>query len=158
MKRRFTMYPSNYVAAASETSGAAMRKQKRQFSGEPTADEATLLAKESGLELWQPLTFTGSVKLGRFGDTGADYDVRAKWDTCYEGGGDRYFQMYSSKSPLYIMINRNDPHEKYQYWGGNNGQWAMFADINDNVWDSARVDAFFANHPKFAHIVGYDEA
>ena len=155
--RQFTKYPSNYVSAASETSGAAMRRKKRMFQTEPTAEEAQLLAKEGGLELWQPLTFEGSVKLGRMGDTGTDFDARARWDTCYEGGGDRYFNMYTNVNPLYIMVNRNDPYEKYQYWAGN-GYGAMLADIYDHVLTADEMNAFFAAHPQFAQIVNYNEA
>lgn len=155
-KRTFTKYPSNYVGAASETSGAAMRKNKRRFQGEPTPEEAQLLAKEGGLELWQPLTFEGSVKLGRLGDTGTDFDARARWDTCYEGGGPRWFNMYNDIGPLYIMVNRNNPREKYQYWAGS-GYEATLADIYDNILTADEMDAFFAEHPQFAQIVNYNE-
>ena len=157
LKQWSGMSPADRIGAASETSGAAMRRNKRRFQGEPTADEAQLLATEGGLELWQPLTFEGSVKLGRLGDTGTDYDVRARWDTCYEGGGDHYFNVYTNANPLYIMVNRNDPHEKYQYWGGN-GYGAMLADIYDNVLTAEEMNAFFAAHPQFAQIVNYTEA
>ena len=85
MKRTFTKYPSNYIGAASETSGAAMRRKKREAE-QKGKEGAELLATDGEWELWTPHTFEASVYLANKGGN------KAIWDTAYEGGGSRYFE------------------------------------------------------------------
>lgn len=71
-------------------------------------DEDKKFCVEDGpWEVWQPLTYAGSISLAR---TGGD---KASWCTAYEGN-DHYWLDYTRRGPLYIFINTQDPHEKYQ--------------------------------------------
>lgn len=134
--RKFTKYPSNYVGAASETSGAAVRKQRRAGK-----EGAKLLATDGEWELWTPETFEASIYLA--GEGGK----KAYWDTAYEGNGPRYFDYYTEKGPLYIFINKNNPEEKYQYHEETNS----FYDFKDHRAD---FDSFICEHPAFADYFG----
>jgi len=158
MKRKFTKYPSSYIQASAKS-----RRAWKQFNGEPTSDEAVKLAEDGGLELWQPLTFEGAVKLARIGSRidnhgGIDWDAVGRWDTSAEGQGSRFFDIYSKMAPLYIFINRSDPHEKYQFWPGSlAGKNDLLADIRDRVLSGSALDEFFEEHPKFAECLNVYE-
>ena len=144
MKRSFTKYPSS-VQAASETSGAAMRRKKREF--ENSAKEgAKLLATDGEWELWTPETFEASVYLARKGVSRDDW---ARWDTAYEGGGDYYFNWFTKKGPLYIFINKSNPKEKYQYHAETNSFYNQYDRQSD-------FDSFICEHPAFADYFGIE--
>lgn len=115
--RLFTKYPSNYVNAASETSGAAMRKKSDDINASTSieaaydnvgAEDAELVVETPEWEVWHPLTWQGSCELQKAG--GGD---KAMWCTGYEGN-DYYWSRYTDKGPLYIFIDKNDPNRKYQ--------------------------------------------
>jgi len=139
MKRRFTKYPSNYVGAASETSGAAMRRKKREAEQKGT-EGAELLATDGEWELWTPHTFEASVYLANKGGN------KAIWDTAYEGGGSHYFDMYTEKGPLYIFINKATG-EKYQ---SHPATKSWFFDAKDRNYGRDALEAFCCKHPAFA--------
>ena len=133
------------INAASETSGAAMRRKKREF--ENSAKEgAKLLATDGEWELWTPETFEASVYLARKGVSRDDW---ARWDTAYEGNGSRYFDLYTKKGPLYIFINKANPVEKYQY----HAETDSFYDQYDRQSD---FDSFICAHPAFADYFGIE--
>ena len=136
MKRKFTKYPSNYVGATSETSGAAMRRNKKE-----AAASAELLATDGDWELWTPHTFEASIYLAGLGGK------KAVWDTAYEGNGSYYFDHFTKTGPLYIFINKNNPEEKYQYHKETNS----FYNQDDRQAD---FDSFICEHPAFADYFG----
>lgn len=139
MKRTFTVYPSS-INAASETSGAAMRRKKREFEAK-AKEGSELLATDGDWELWTPNTFEASVYLaGRGGD-------KARWDTAYEGQGSRWFDIYTERGPLYIFIKTSDPSQKYQYHPATDS----FYDKYDRQAD---FDSFIDEHPRFAEFFG----
>ena len=145
--RTFTKYPSNYVGAASETSGAAMRRKKREFE-QKAKEGAELLATDGDWELWTPKTFEASVYLGRKGG------VQARWDTCWSGDiHGRYFNVFNSKGPLYIFINKSTG-EKYQYHPASRKDW--FFDANDKYLGEQALVDFICEHPAFADYFGVE--
>lgn len=105
--RKFTKYPSNYVDAASETSGAATRRRKREFE-QKAKEGIELMVSDGDWEVWTPKTWEGSCYLG-----GLYSDTQAFWDTCAISGNPRWFDMYNERGPLYVIVNRNTG-EKYQ--------------------------------------------
>ena len=105
--RQFTKYPSNYVSAASETSGAAMRRKNRE-AVQRGREGAELLLTDGDWELWTPKNWYGSVYLG-----GLYSDTQALWDTCAKNGDPRWFDLYNNKGSLYIIVNKNTG-DKYQ--------------------------------------------
>ena len=142
--RTFTKYPSNYVGAASETSGAAMRRKKKEFE-QKAKEGAELLATDGDWELWTPKTFEASVYLAR---KGVSRDDAARWDTAYDGDN-YYFNWFTKKGPLYIFINKANPKEKYQYHEETNS----FYDQYDRQSD---FDSFICEHPAFAEYFGIE--
>ena len=132
--RRFTVHP----VVASETSGAAVRKRRRL-----NPDEANLIATDGTWEMWEPLTFEGSVKLAGKGGK------KAVWDTAYEDGGYFYFDQYMKRGPLYIFINTANPEEKYQYHEATNSFFNQYDGYAD-------LEAFMCEHPTFAEYLGIE--
>ena len=144
MKRRFTKYPSNYIGAASETSGAANRRRKREFE-QKAREGAELLATDGEWELWTPHNYEASIYISRMG-IGNDYTNRPRWDTAHEGY-DYYFKSYNDRGPLYIFVNTANPAEKYQ---SHPASKLWFVDINDHVYDEQALIDFLDEHPAFA--------
>ena len=143
MKRTFTKYPSNYIGAASETSGAAMRRKKKEFE-QRAKEGAELLAKDGEWELWTPHSYEASIYIARKG-IGNDYTNRPRWDTAHEGN-DHYFNYFNNRGPLYIFINTANPSEKYQ---SHPDSKLWFVDIHDrNQGKEALID-FLDEHPAF---------
>ena len=136
--RHFTKYPSNYISAASETSGAAMRKKKKEIA-QKAKEGAKLLATDGDWELYTPTTWEAAVYLtSELGD-------RAVWDTGYMGDN-IYFERYSAKGPIYIMINRNTG-EKYQSQPATK---SWFYDAKDREKGEQALIDFLDEHPAFA--------
>ncbi len=86
---------------------AEKAKQLKKDTHNAGDKDKKLLAKDGIWELWQPVTYAGSISLARQGG------AKAHWCTAYEGD-DSYWTRYSKKGPLYIFINTTDPEEKYQ--------------------------------------------
>ena len=68
------------------------------------AKEADLIYEDADWEVWIPLTYAASCKLGQ-GTT---------WCTA-STESDRYYNDYTSNGKLYINISKKDPTEKYQF-------------------------------------------
>ncbi len=123
------------VYAASETSGAAMRKKKRIGK-----EGAKLLATDGEWELWQPTTWEASIYLAGLGGQ------KATWVNAYSGD-DRWFRYYADKGPFYVFINKSNPAEKYQ---SHPATKSWFFDAKDrNLGEQALID-FLDEHPAFA--------
>lgn len=68
--------------------------------------DADLVYEDEKWEVWIPKTYESSCKLAT--DT--------QWCTGPSShGNDYYYNMYTSKGPLYINLNKNDEDEKYQF-------------------------------------------
>lgn len=67
-------------------------------------EEAELVYEDNKWEIWIPRSYKASCKLG----SGSDW-CTAKEDSDY------YYKRYTQDGPLYIIINKNDPKEKYQF-------------------------------------------
>lgn len=109
---------------------------KKQAHNASTEDKK-FLVNDGEWEVWQPLTYAGSISLAREGGH------KASWCTAYEGN-DHYWQSYTSKGPLFIFLNTSNPDEKYQLHLQTNSWY----DIDDR---SQGMDAFYdfcAQHPK----------
>ena len=136
--RKFIKYPSDYVAAASETSGAAMRKQKRAFA-QAAKTGAKLLATDGEWELYTPENFESSAYLARLGGD------MARWSTA-ASNGQYYFDAYNKNGPLYIFVNKVTG-EKYQ---SHPASASWFYDANDRELGKAALVDFCCEHPAFA--------
>jgi len=124
------------------------RQKELQRSVHNAGDkDKKLLAKDGKWELWQPLTYEGSISLAQYGGE------KAKWCTAYSGD-DRYWKRYSKRGPLYIFINIDDPKEKYQS-SPSTGSW--FYDFNDNELGENRFLDFLNNHSPFAKALDLHE-
>lgn len=145
-KRKFTKYPSNYVGAASETSGAAMRKKKREAE-QRGREGAKLLATDGDWELWTPKTFEGSSYLAKLYSK-----EKAVWDTAYDGSR-HYWDRYNELGPLYIFVNKNTG-EKYQSHPATN---SWFYDMYDHSKGKQAFIDFIDEHPAFAQFFDIDD-
>ena len=135
-----------------------LKKQAHHASDE----DKKFLVEDGDWEVWQPLTYAGSISLARQGGT------KASWCTAYEGD-DHWYQRYTRKGPLYIFLNTKDPHQKYQL----HFETDSWYDINDNQKWMPAFYAFCGEHPAIAEffnvkndngvlsradsIVGYEE-
>jgi hypothetical protein len=136
--RHFTKYPSNYVGAASETSGAAMRRKKREF--EQKAQEGTNLVVSDGeWEVYIPENWEAAIKLASLYS-----DEKALWCTSAKDT-DYYYRAYSSRGPLYIIVNRGTG-EKYQIHFETNS----FFDAKDHNVGKEWFYDLCAEHPAIA--------
>ena len=145
MKRSFTKYPSS-VQAASETSGAAMRRKKRE-ADQRGREGSELLATDGEWELWTPKTWYGSVYLGKLYS-----DERARWDTCALAEP-RWFENYNARGPLYVFVNKNTG-EKYQSHPATN---SWFYDMYDHPKGKQAFIDFIDEHPAFAEFFDVDD-
>ena len=111
------------------------KKELKRKAHQADSNDKKFLVEDGDWEVWQPLTYEGSISLARTGG------VKAKWCTAYEGN-DTYWRSYTSKSPLFIFINTKHPDKKYQLQFPNS-----WYDIND---DSKGMNAFYqfcTEHP-----------
>lgn len=87
-------------------------------------------------EIYIPQTYEASCKLGR----------GTRWCTAAsnEESSRSYFERYSSEGPLYVLINRDDPEEKYQihFYSG------QFMDINDARVDEDKLTQIMETSPE----------
>jgi len=99
-------------------------------------DDKKFLVSEDNWEVWQPLTYAGSISLAR------DGGKKASWCTAYEGN-DHYWKRYTSQGPLFIFLNKSDPSEKYQL----HLQTDSWYDIDDRSQGMPAFYDFCAQHP-----------
>lgn len=111
---------------------------KRHAHNAGDADKE-FIVEDGEWEVWKPLTYAGSISLARTGGN------KASWCTAYEGN-DNYWRSYTSKGPLYIFLNKNNPREKYQLHIPTNSWY----DINDHSMGMSRFWDFCADHPAVA--------
>lgn len=67
-------------------------------------NEAELVYSGPTYQMWTPTTYAASCTLGK----------GTRWCTAYSDD-DSYYCRYSEKGPLYIIINKSNPSEKYQF-------------------------------------------
>lgn len=108
---------------------------KKQAHNAGDEDKKFLVA-DGDWEVWQPLTYQGSISLAR---TGGE---KATWCTAYEGD-DGYWQRYTRQGPLYIFINTKDPHAKMQLHFPTNSWY----NINDHQQGMDAFYKFASEHP-----------
>ena len=99
-----------------------------------------MLARDGEWELWQPLTYAGSISLAQWGGE------KAKWCTAYSGD-DSYWRHYSNEGPLYIFINTRNPKWKYQ---SSPSTESWFFDFDDVELGLDVLLDFLDDHPPFA--------
>ena len=101
--------------------------------------EKKFLVEDDEWEVWQPLTYAGSISLARQGGE------KASWCTAYEGN-DYHWKSYTSRGPLYIFINKKDNNIKYQLHFETNSWF----DKNDNSQGMDAFNKFCSEHPVIA--------
>lgn len=92
---------SNYI---DQTHRQKVRQAQKARHNVDLSTEANLIYEDADWEVWIPLTYAASCKLGQ-GTT---------WCTA-STESDRYYNEYTSKGKLYINISKKDPTEKYQF-------------------------------------------
>ena len=120
------------------------KKQLKKEAHNADVEDKKLLATDGNWELWTPLTYPGSISLAREGGT------KAEWCTAYEGD-DYYYQDYTSKGPLYVFINKNNPKEKYQTHFETE---SWFFNIHDDDLGRGALIKFLSKHRNFLDPLG----
>lgn len=99
-----------------------------------------LLAKDGKWELWQPLTYEGSISLAQYGGQ------KAKWCTAYSGS-DSSWKGYSARGSIYIFINTKNPKQKYQSCPATK---SWFYNFSDKELGLDKLLTFLDQHQPFA--------
>jgi len=90
-----------YKELKEKSNSLSSKDEKYNFA----SNEAKKIYEDARFEMWTPLTHTASCQLGR----------GTSWCTAADSSnGENYFKRYSSKSPLYILINKST-NEKWQF-------------------------------------------
>ena len=92
------------------------KKQKQRDIKKQGVQDADKVFENAEWQIWIPKTYEASCNLG----TGT------RWCTA-STSDDYYYKDYSKQGPLYVIINNNDPSEKYQF----HFQSQQFMDKND---------------------------
>lgn len=87
-----------------QTSGQRLRQLRRDIKHTDLGEEAELVFEDSDWEIWIPKTYNASCKLGR----GSHWCTATTED-------DAYYNSYTRQGPLYIIINKHNNDEKYQF-------------------------------------------
>lgn len=93
-----------------------------------------LLFNGNKWEVWTPHTFEGSKALRR----GADW--------CTGGDNCSYYDNYTSRGTLYVIINKNNPEDKYQLFVSDHNN--KDREFRDSVNDSLRFREFCFSNPE----------
>lgn len=93
-----------------------LRATQKRVRSADLSDQAQLLYDTPNWEIWRPDTYEASCKLGR----------GTRWCTA-STEDDYYYKAYVSSGPLFILIKKTDPTEKYQL----HFQTGSFMDAND---------------------------
>ena len=126
--------------------------QRKKLAGEDTGD-ITELVSDGDWTVYTPNTWAGAIALAMEGvDTSRPYtgynasedNMKATWCTAGESS-DHWYQHYTSKGPLYVFINSNDPINKYQSCPAS-GSW--FFDKHDREQGKQAFLNFCSEHPK----------
>lgn len=116
-----------------EKEKAKLLKKQAHNAGD---EDKRFLVEDGEWEVWQPLTYQGSISLARQGGE------KASWCTAYEGN-DNYWRSYTNRGPLYIFINKNDPRAKMQLHFDSNSWY----DFNDRSQGMEAFYRFASEHP-----------
>ena len=123
------------------------KKQSKQKSD----SDRRLLIDDGEWEVWQPLTWSGSISLAYEGvkkgepcDSSHPDNMKATWCTAGESS-DHYFNYYTSQGPLFIFIPKNDPINKFQACFAANSWW--YDKYDDEHGQGAWIQ-FCQEHPK----------
>ncbi len=81
-----------------------VRQHRRDKQNVDLGNEAELIYEDSDWEIWIPKTYAASCKLGQ----------GSSWCTASTESS-HYFDSYSKKGPLYIILNKHNEKEKYQF-------------------------------------------
>lgn len=126
------------------------RQKQRQAHNEVRrtniVEEAELVYEDDKWEIWVPHSFKASCKLG----SGSD------WCTAKETS-DYYYNRYTHDGPLYIIINKDDPKEKYQF----HFETDSYMDVHDHSINLARFwqeTGLYKNYFEPVLIAQYKEA
>jgi hypothetical protein len=136
--------PDNYNDATTRQKVRDAQKARRNADLDVEADH---VLAGSEWDVWVPKTYAASCKLGQ----GSSWCTATTED-------DYYYNMYSSKGDLYIIIPKNRQDEKWQF----HFETESFMDINDYslsnpyafVCEHAELEEFFK--PMFATLAGID--
>ena len=123
---------------------------RKRLAGEATND-ITALVTDGTWTVYTPNTFEGSRALAEEGcdksrpytgyDAPAD-NMKAKWCTAADN---HWYQSYTSRGPLYVFINSEDPINKFQSCPGSR---SWFFDKYDREQGKQALLDFCSDHPK----------
>lgn len=112
------------------------KKLLKKQAHHASTEDKKFCVEEGDWEVWQPLTYAGSISLAREGGE------KASWCTAYEGN-DNWWRSYTRQGPLYIFLNRKDPRAKMQLHIPTKSWY----DFNDSSKGMSRFYQFCAEHP-----------
>ena len=136
--------PDNYNE---ESARQKVRDAQKARKNADLDTEAEKVLDGTRWEVWIPKTYAASCKLGQ----------GTSWCTATTES-DHYYNYYTNQGPLYILINKADPEEKYQF----HFESESFMDADDysvdNPYYFVRGDEDLHSYfkPKFAEIAGVD--
>lgn len=102
-------------------------------------NDAKLLFSDGKWEVWTPLSYAGSCTLGK----------GTSWCTAYSEN-DAYYKHYSSEGTLYVLINKQNPKDKYQF----HFESAQFMDVEDKSINSNEYSHIFEDAELLDYFMG----
>ena len=120
--------------------GVSNKVSTKNVSAKPIVGTEIVYADDDWT-IYTPYTFTGSRRAASLGGD------RAAWCTA-NPSNDYYWKNYSSKGPLYIIVNNNDNNDKYQVnisFKNGSGVLDGHMDRNDYPFN---FDAFLSDKPE----------
>lgn len=128
---------------------AHKRAKEAALEGEATGDIKHLVS-DGEWDVYTPNTWAGAIALAMEGvDKTQDYspnnesNMKARWCTAGETD-DHWYRSYTSRGPLYVFINKNDPINKFQSCPASNSWWF---DKNDRELGKRAFLQFMEEHP-----------
>lgn len=114
-----------------------LRQTQKSVRGSDISQDAEKVYEDSKWVIYVPKTYEASCKLGQ-GTT---------WCTATTSG-DYYYKSYTKQGKLYIIINKNEPDEKYQFHFESEqfmDKDDMHINLSDFLEENAGVKNFFTN-------------
>ena len=108
-----------------------VRQHRRDKQNVDLDNDAELIYEDSDWEIWIPKTYAASCKLGQ----------GSSWCTASTETSE-YFDKYSKRGPLYIILNKHNKKEKYQFHAESDS----YMNIKDQPIDL--LDFYEAEHTK----------
>lgn len=129
----------------------AKEAARRRAAGEDTGDVEELVS-DGTWTVYTPKTWAGAISLAMEGvdknrqytGYGCEDNMKATWCTAGESS-DHWYRHYTSRGPLYVFINSNDPINKFQSCPAA-GSW--FFDKHDHEQGKRAFLNFCEEHPK----------